>query len=144
MEVSDSPEPSTACDDTVEETDSNAFPTEHIPKKMQVKTKKKKDETSSASAVLMKYIVDNNQKTTTEAKHPIDAFLEGIAPTIKNLSPYLQHVAKGKIFSIVQELERQALLSQQTASGCSASYPRTMETQEFEGSCDGNTYTILP
>jgi len=34
--------------------------------------------------------------------------VEGLAPALKNLTPYYQHLAKGKIFSAVQEL-RQAL-----------------------------------
>lgn len=62
----------------------------------------------TASSVLMKYIIENNTKQN-DYKHPIDAFLEGLAPTLKNLPPYYQHLAKGKIFSVVQELEGQAL-----------------------------------
>ena len=56
----------------------------------------------------MKYIIENNKKQN-DYKHPIDAFLEGLAPTLKNLPPYSQHLAKGKILSVVQESEGQAL-----------------------------------
>jgi len=35
--------------------------------------------------------------------------MEGLAPTLKNLPPYYQHLAKGKIFPVVQELECQTL-----------------------------------
>jgi hypothetical protein len=59
---------------------------------------------------LMKYIIENNKKQN-DYKHPIDAFLEVLAPTLKNLPPYYQHLARGKIFSVVQELESQALFS---------------------------------
>jgi hypothetical protein len=55
----------------------------------------------------MKYIIENNKKQN-DYKHPIDAFLEGLAPTLENLPPYYQYLAKGKIFSVVQELEGQA------------------------------------
>jgi hypothetical protein len=62
----------------------------------------------TASSAWMKYIIENNKKQN-DYKHPIDAILEGLAPTLKNLPPYYQHLAKGKIFSVVQELEAQAL-----------------------------------
>jgi len=62
----------------------------------------------TASSALMKYTIENNKKQN-DCKHPIDAFPEGLAPTLKNLPPYYQHLAKGKIFSVVQELEGQAL-----------------------------------
>jgi len=62
----------------------------------------------TASSALMKYIIENNKKQN-DYKHPIDAFLEGLVPTLKNLPPYYQHLAKGKIFSVVQELEGEAL-----------------------------------
>lgn len=48
------------------------------------------------------------QKQTTSKpceQHPVDAFLYGIAPTLKTLNPRLLNEAKGKIFSIVQEYE---------------------------------------
>jgi hypothetical protein len=48
-------------------------------------------------------------KKQNDYKHPIDAFLEGLAPSLKTLRPYYQHLAKGKIFSVLQELESQAL-----------------------------------
>jgi len=62
----------------------------------------------TASSALMKYIIENNKKQN-DYKHSIDAFLEGLAPTLKNLPPYYQHLTKGKIFSVVQELVGQAL-----------------------------------
>ena len=59
----------------------------------------------TASTALMKYIIENKN----DCKHPIDTFLEDLAPTLKHLPPCYQHLVKGKIFSVVQELEGQAL-----------------------------------
>jgi hypothetical protein len=63
----------------------------------------------SASSALLKYIIENNRKPN-DCKHPIDAVLEDLGPTLKNLPPQYQHLEKGKIpvFSVVQELECQA------------------------------------
>jgi hypothetical protein len=48
--------------------------------------------TETASSVLMKYKIENNEKQNGY-KHPIDAFLEGLAPTLKNLPLYYQYLA---------------------------------------------------
>jgi len=78
----------------------------------------------------MKYIIANNKKQT-DYEHPIDAFLESLAPTVKNFPPYYQHLAKGKIFSVVQEIENQAYFSPPAATPHSSrdsrenSYPDT-------------------
>jgi hypothetical protein len=55
-------------------------------------------------------------KKQNDYKHPIDAFLEGLVPTLKNLPPYYQYLAKGKIFSVVQELEGQAFFGSPAAT----------------------------
>lgn len=81
--------------------------------------KKKRKTTECASATLMKYIIANNSPPTTTGvvnKHPIDGFLEGLAPTLKNLPPYYQHLAKGKIFSVVQDMEAAAFYSSYSQS----------------------------
>ena len=97
----------TADDKTCEEISaSNRNADIHQPENPREKRKILLPET--ASSALMKYIIENNKKQN-DYKHPIDAFLEGLAPTLKNLPPYYQHLAKGKIFSVVQELEGQAL-----------------------------------
>jgi hypothetical protein len=62
----------------------------------------------TASSALMKYIIEDNKKQT-DYKHPIDAFLEGLSPALKNLPPYYQFMSKGKIFLVVQELEGEAI-----------------------------------
>jgi hypothetical protein len=74
----------------------------HLPENPRKKRKIVPPET--ASSALMKYINENNKKQN-DYKHPIDALLEGLVPTLKKLPPYYQHLAKGKIFSVVQELD---------------------------------------
>jgi len=56
----------------------------------------------TASSAFMKYIIENNKKQNVY-KHPIDAYSENELP------PYYQHLAKGKIFSVMQEVEGQAV-----------------------------------
>lgn len=75
--------------------------------------KKRKNIPESASATLMKYVLQNIQKQNQNGKHPIDAFLEGLSPTLKKLPPYYQHLAKRRIFTVVQELEGQAFFASQ-------------------------------
>lgn len=62
------------------------------------------DKPKSAAATLLEYVLKNNQNNTTE-EHPIDKFLHGIAPTLKNLTRYYQNLAKTDIFNIVQKYE---------------------------------------
>jgi len=72
----------------------------------------------TTSSALMKYIIENNKKQN-DYKHPIDAFLAILASTLKNLPPYYQHLPKGQIFSVVQELEGQALFGSPATPFCS-------------------------
>ncbi|CAB3221188.1 unnamed protein product [Arctia plantaginis] len=76
----------------------------------------------SASATLMKYVQmnrnNNTEHTEKEEQHPIDAFLQGLAPTLKSFSPYLQHLAKGQIFqvhNVIHNLELQQLTENLTS-----------------------------
>ncbi|CAG4953178.1 unnamed protein product [Parnassius apollo] len=62
------------------------------------------DKPKSAGATLLEYVLKKNQNNTVE-EHPIDKFLHGIAPTLKNLTPYYQNLAKTDIFNIVQTYE---------------------------------------
>ena len=62
---------------------------------------------ASASQTLMEYIINN--KKNAENIDPIDAFFKGLAPTIKRFSPYYQHLARARIFQVVQELEWEQL-----------------------------------
>ncbi|CAH2268702.1 transcription factor Adf-1-like [Pararge aegeria] len=63
---------------------------------------------ASVSQTIMEYIINNN-KEKAENLHPIDAFLKGLAPTVKQFSPYYQHLARGRIFQVVQDLELEQL-----------------------------------
>ncbi|CAG4980483.1 unnamed protein product [Parnassius apollo] len=67
---------------------------------------------SSASSALMEYILKNKENSNTQDIHPIDAFFNGLAATIKSFSPYYQHLAKGSIFAVVQDLEWEQLSSE--------------------------------
>ena len=78
----------------------------------------------TASSVLMENIIENDKKQN-DCKHPIDAFLEGLAPSLKNLQRYYQHVAKGKIFSVVQEIEGQAFFGPPAVTPHSSRDPDT-------------------
>lgn len=80
----------------------------------------------SASTTLMEYIIKNNEKTKQDI-HPIDAFFNGLAATIKKFSPYYQHLAKGKIFAVVQELEWEQL-SAEPMSGTSSDFSSPVYT----------------
>jgi hypothetical protein len=77
--------------------------------------KKKTVPPETASRALMKYVIENNKKQN-DYKHPIDAFLEGLTATLKNLPPYYQYLAKGKIFSVGQDLEIQAFFGSPAAT----------------------------
>lgn len=63
----------------------------------------------TASATLMEYLINKN-KQATSSENPVDAFLAGIAPTLKNLTPYYLHLAKSEIFATVQKYEMKMLL----------------------------------
>ena len=77
--------------------------------------KKRKILHETASSALMKYVIENNKKQN-DCKHPINAFLESLAHTLKNLPLHYQHLAKGKISSVVQELEGQAIFGSPAAT----------------------------
>lgn len=57
----------------------------------------------------MTYILAEKEKVHLFNQDPVDAFLCGIAPTLKSLNPFLLNEAKGKIFGVVQELELKQL-----------------------------------
>lgn len=75
--------------------------------------KRKAESEESPSSQLMAYILaekeKERQKLARLETHPVDAFLAGIAPTLKSLNPILLNEAKTHIFSIVQEFELKQL-----------------------------------
>lgn len=68
----------------------------------------------TASAIsLEEYLISKQKKQTlSTSPHPVDAFLAGIAPTLKTLTPYYLNVAKSEIFATVQKYELQMLTNQ--------------------------------
>ena len=58
------------------------------------KSKKTVAPQQSASAKLMEYLISKHEnQTNSTSPHPVDAFLAGIAPTLKTLTPYYLNVA---------------------------------------------------
>lgn len=71
---------------------------------------KKAASQQTASSKLMEYLINKNQnnaknQNNTFSQYPVDAFLAGIASTLKTLSPYYLNLAKSEIFAIVQKYE---------------------------------------
>jgi len=94
----------------------SAPPTPQLFPKKKLKTNKTNIDPTvipqTASATLMKFILDNRGNKSSEADQnigPLDQFFSSICSTVKQFSPYYQHVAKNKIFSIVSELELEQL-----------------------------------
>jgi len=87
-----------------EENITNSTPSELSPKfckppskKIMTPKKRKKNEghvsSESASSHLMRYIIEKEKIEEVKAK------------TVKQFSPYLQHLAKTRVFSVISELE---------------------------------------
>lgn len=72
----------------------------------------------TAAATVMDYLLKKNESCNScppppSPQHPVDAFLCGIAPSLKKLPPYYWHYAKSDIFAAVQKYELKLLLDQQ-------------------------------
>lgn len=91
--------------------------TDTIPRKTR-KLSKPTAPPKTAAATVMEYIVERNKTTNCPAptRHPVDDFLTGIAPVLKQLSPQDWHYAKGEIFATVQRFELNMLNRQQFAA----------------------------
>jgi len=66
----------------------------------------------TASSTLMKYILQKKEEENLEEKKEssaMDQFFLSMCSTVKQFSPYNQHLAKTKIFSIVSEIELDSL-----------------------------------
>jgi len=67
----------------------------------------------TAAATVMEYLVKKNENIQPLApQHPVDAFLSGIAPVLKNLPPRYWHYAKSDIFATVQNYELKMIMEQ--------------------------------
>ncbi|XP_057662230.1 uncharacterized protein LOC130897410 [Diorhabda carinulata] len=80
-----------------------------VIKRPSVPTKRKLPEQDPASTTLMKYLLARGDNQKTENVHPLDAFFSGLAATVKIFSPYYQHLAKSRLFNVVQQLEEEQL-----------------------------------
>jgi len=116
----------------------------HVPIKT---TKHKFSKTSvsqpTASARLMDYLISKKKEEnqmSTGLHHPVDAFLSGIAPTLKTLSPYNWHLAKSDIFAIVQKYELQQILrtNSSTTSSMNSVTPLPSPSEDFNAHISPN------
>lgn len=86
----------------------------------------------TASSTLMKYILEKKNEENLEEKKEssaIDQFFLSMCSTVKQFSPYKQHLAKTKIFSIVSEIELENLGSIQQQQ---LFYPRSQSISNFD------------
>lgn len=92
------------------------------PKKIMTPKKRKKPEcrttSESASSHLMKYIIEKEKEEEVKSNkkteiNVIDQFFQSMSLTVKQFSPYHQHLAKTRVFSVISELELEHLKSQQ-------------------------------
>ena len=72
----------------------------------------------------MEYVLQKNQEKAERVEHPVDAFLNGIAPTLKNLNQYYLNLAKTEIFTTVQKYEMMMMTEQNVPL-----YPRDIATE---------------
>lgn len=103
--------------------------------------------TKTAAATVMEYIVERNKgmNCPPPTQHPVDAFLAGIAPSLKKLSLHDWHYAKGEIFATVQKYELNLLNQQYTASISSrqvCSNPEPSPAGSYQSSWDGQQSSI--
>ncbi|GBP87904.1 hypothetical protein EVAR_66383_1 [Eumeta japonica] len=77
-------------------------------KKAKAIKKAKVQPKQSASAILMTRLLDEQANVSREHDE-LDRFFLSISDTVKKFSPYLQAIAKNKIFSLVSEMELQQL-----------------------------------
>ena len=76
----------------------------------------------TAAATVMEYLIKKNESmgsSSSPSQDPVEAFLSGIAPALKKLSPHYWHYAKADIFAVVQKYELKMLMEQQPFAGSS-------------------------
>lgn len=95
-----------------------------VPQPKKIMTPKKRKKTGrcttseSASSHLMKYIIEKEKEEEVKSNNKteidvIDKFFQSMSLTVKQFSPYHQHLAKTRVFSVISELELEHLKSQQ-------------------------------
>lgn len=92
------------------------------------KSKVSNSPSETASSTLMKYILENKNESKSELS-AIDQFFLSMCSTVKQFSPYHQHLAKTKIFSIVSEIELENLGSIQQQQ---LFHPRSQSISNFD------------
>lgn len=99
----------------VETSFSTPAPVQPRQKKFKKTSSLKPPET--ASSTLMKYIIEqkNSEQSypTTSKLDAMDQFFLSMCSTVKQFSPYFQHIAKTKTFQIISELELEQLRQNQ-------------------------------
>lgn len=75
--------------------------------------------------------IKEESQISTGLEHTVDAFLSGIAPTLKTLSSYNLHLAKLEIFAIVQKYERQQILSTNSSTTLSTTSVTPLPCEDF-------------
>lgn len=95
---------------------------ESITSRLRTSSKKRRRPQQTASAILMEYLIKKNENqattsTSNVSQHPVDAFLAGVAPTLKTLNPYFLNLAKSEIFATVQRYEMKMLMEQHSYQG---------------------------
>ncbi|XP_014290055.1 uncharacterized protein [Halyomorpha halys] len=116
-------------------------------KKKNALQRKSKGTLDSASSQLMAYMLEERkaEKRMREAenrmkKDPVDAFLEGIAPSLRTLNSIFLNQAKGQIFSIVQEYEMKQLMLNQHSSVSDIQSSNFLRTPNSPSSETSSTY----
>lgn len=80
------------------------------------------------------------QGSQTSTQDPVYAFLSGLAPTLKSLNPMLLNEAKGKLFSVVQELEMRQLQMNANGQGhIMQSYPMPAQSSASSSSSSASS-----
>lgn len=56
----------------------------------------------------------SKQNATSESDEVVDAFFASISRTVKTFNPYLQNIAKSKVFAVISELELEQIKQRDT------------------------------
>lgn len=87
------------------------------PRQKKIKKTNSLKPPETASSTLMKYIIEQKNAEqsypTTSKLDAMDQFFSSMCSTAKQFSPYLQHIAKTKVFQIISELELEQLRQNQ-------------------------------
>jgi len=87
------------------------------PRQKKIKKTNSLKPPETASSTLMKYIIEQKNAEqsypTTSKLDAMDQLFSSMCSTAKQFSPYLQHIAKTKVFQIISELELEQLRQNQ-------------------------------